>query len=74
MQFKLHVLEDELSESKLETSRSNAETIAIQSNYEIQVAELKSRINEMEEEQLIESGRARIAGEKKETELDEAML
>ena len=58
----MQVLEDELSEAKMTASKSNANSIALKSNYEIQVAELNSRINEMEEEALIESGRARIAG------------
>ena len=59
----MQVLEDELAEAKMTASKSNANSIALKSNYEIQVAELNSRINEMEEEALIESGRARIAGE-----------
>ena len=58
----MQVLEDELAEAKMTASKSNANSIALKSNYEIQVAELNSRINEMEEEALIESGRARIAG------------
>merc|ERR1719410_2780076 len=43
--------------------------MAQKSNYEIQVAELNSRINEMEEEALIDSGRARIAGTRTKMEL-----
>merc|ERR1712038_974669 len=39
------------------------------SNYEIQVAELNSKINELEEETLIDSGRARIAGTRTKMEL-----
>merc|ERR1711974_76804 len=60
--YQMQVLEDELAESKMTASKANANSIALKSNYEIQVAELNSRINEMEEEALIESGRARIAG------------
>merc|ERR1719195_1718098 len=39
------------------------------SNYEIQVAELNTKINELEEETLIDSGRARIAGTRTKMEL-----
>ena len=62
-------MEDELAEAKLETSRANARQISNQSNYEIEIAELKSKINEMEEESLIDSGRARIAGTRTKMEL-----
>ena len=65
----MQVLEDELAEAKMTASKSNANSIALKSNYEIQVAELNSRINEMEEEALIESGRARIAGNTAHTNL-----
>lgn len=56
------VLEDELSEAKLEASKANSKQISNQSNYEIEISELRSKINELEEESLIESGRSRIAG------------
>lgn len=69
MLYKMHVLEDELSEAKLETSRAKAETLSQQSKYEVDMAELKSKINEMEESALIESGRARIAGTRTKMEL-----
>merc|ERR1712018_590463 len=67
--YQLHVLEDELSESKLEASKANAQSMAQKSTYEIQVAELNSKLNEMEEEALIDSGRARIAGTRTKMEL-----
>jgi hypothetical protein len=34
----VHVLEDELAEMKLRASKSNADAIALKSNYEIQVS------------------------------------
>merc|ERR1712087_759723 len=52
-----------------ESAKSNATMTAQKSNYEIQVAELNSKINEMEEESLIDSGRARIAGTRTKMEL-----
>ena len=37
LQYQVHVLEDELAEMKLRASKSNADAIALKSNYEIQV-------------------------------------
>ena len=69
MTYQVHVLEDDLSESKMEAAKAQANMMAQKSNYEIQVAELNSKINEMEEEALIDSGRARIAGTRTKMEL-----
>ena len=69
MTYQVHVLEDELADSKMEAAKSQANMTAQKSNYEIQVAELNSKINEMEEESLIDSGRARIAGTRTKMEL-----
>merc|ERR1712025_1362870 len=52
-----------------EAAKSNATMTAQKSNYEIQVSELNSKINEMEEESLIDSGRAGIAGTRTKMEL-----
>merc|ERR1712025_1466514 len=52
-----------------EAAKSNATMTAQKSNYEIQVSEQNSKINEMEEEALIDSGRARIAGTRTKMEL-----
>merc|ERR1739848_251682 len=60
--YQMQVLEDELGDAKLQCSKVNASSMAQKSNYEIAIAELNSKINELEEESLIESGRARIAG------------
>ena len=69
LQIQLQVLEDELADAKLETSKTNANAISVKANYEIEIAELKSKINELNEEALIESGRARIAGTRTKMEL-----
>merc|ERR1719466_517392 len=69
MTYQLHVLEDELADAKMEAAKSNANMTAQKSNYEIQLSELSSKINEMEEESLIDSGRARIAGTRTKMEL-----
>merc|ERR1719175_273172 len=60
MSYQLHVLEDELADAKMEAAKANANSTALKSNYEIQLSEQNSKINEMEEEALIDSGRARI--------------
>jgi len=69
MSYQLHVLEDELADAKMEAAKANANSMAQKSNYEIQLAEQNSKINEMEEEALIDSGRARIAGTRTKMEL-----
>merc|ERR1711913_11214 len=60
---------DELADAKMESAKSHATMTAQKSNFEIQVSELNSKINEMEEESLIDSGRARIAGTRTKMEL-----
>merc|ERR1719295_1880916 len=69
MSYQLHVLEDELADAKMEAAKANANSTALKSNYEIQLSEQNSKINEMEEEALIDSGRARIAGTRSKMEL-----
>merc|ERR1719435_274502 len=69
MSYQLHVLEDELADAKMEAAKAGANATALKSNYEIQLAEQNSKINEMEEEALIDSGRARIAGTRTKMEL-----
>merc|ERR1712168_868248 len=53
----------------MEAAKAHANMMSQKSNYEIQIAELNSKINEMEEDTLIESGRARIAGTRTKMEL-----
>merc|ERR1711972_574737 len=53
----------------MEAAKANANSTALKSNYEIQLSEQNSKINEMEEEALIDSGRARIAGTRTKMEL-----
>ncbi|CAB4057533.1 unnamed protein product [Lepeophtheirus salmonis] len=67
--LKMQILEDELNDSKIEALKATAKIISEKSTYEIQIAELNSRINELEECALIESGRARIAGTRTKMEL-----
>ena len=58
-----------MADAKMEAAKANANSTALKSNYEIQLSEQNSKINEMEEEALIDSGRARIAGTRTKMEL-----
>ncbi|XP_054012586.1 uncharacterized protein LOC128894695 isoform X2 [Hylaeus anthracinus] len=62
-------LEDELSESRLEVSRLKAELVSEKSASHVKVSELQSRINELEEERMLTSGRTKIPGLKVRMEL-----
>lgn len=55
-------LEDELCESRLLASKLNTELVSEKSSAEVRLAEMQSRLNEYEEERLLSSGRARVAG------------
>ncbi|XP_047984904.1 myosin-11 isoform X2 [Leguminivora glycinivorella] len=55
-------LEDELCDSRLNASKLNTELISEKSSAEVRLAEMQSKLNEYEEERLLSSGRARIAG------------
>ncbi|XP_014234471.1 putative uncharacterized protein MYH16 isoform X1 [Trichogramma pretiosum] len=62
-------LEDELSEAKLESNKLRTEIISEKSAWEIKLSEMQSRINELEEERLLASGRTKIPGLKVRMEL-----
>ncbi|XP_043248783.1 trichohyalin isoform X3 [Colletes gigas] len=62
-------LEDELSETRLEASRLKAELVSEKSASHVKVSELQSRINELEEERVLNSGRTKIPGLKVRMEL-----
>ncbi|XP_053618197.1 trichohyalin isoform X2 [Plodia interpunctella] len=55
-------LEDELCESRMLASKLNTELVSEKSAAEVRFAEMQSRLNEYEEERLLSSGRARVAG------------
>ncbi|KPJ16659.1 Coiled-coil domain-containing protein 165 [Papilio machaon] len=55
-------LEDELCEARLLSSKLNTELVSERSQAEVRLAEMQSRLNEYEEERLLSSGRARVAG------------
>ncbi|XP_016843513.1 myosin-7 isoform X2 [Nasonia vitripennis] len=62
-------LEDELSEAKLEASKYKTELVSEKSAWEIKLSEMQSRINELEEERLLASGRTKMPGLKVRMEL-----
>ncbi|XP_066588703.1 myosin-2 heavy chain isoform X2 [Prorops nasuta] len=62
-------MEDELSESKLEVSKLRTEMVSEKSAWHVKLAEMQSRINELEEERMLTSGRSKIPGLKVRMEL-----
>lgn len=62
-------LEDELCEAKLENSKLKTELVSEKTSSEIKISEMKSRLNEYEEERLLASGRTKIPGIKTKLEL-----
>ncbi|XP_011496376.1 PREDICTED: protein MLP1 [Ceratosolen solmsi marchali] len=62
-------IEDELSEAKLEASKLKTEIVSEKSASEIKLSEMQSRINELEEERLLASGRTKMPGMKVRMEL-----
>lgn len=55
-------MEDELSEARLESSRLKTELVSERSSWEVKISELHSRVNELEEEKILSSGRTKIVG------------
>ncbi|XP_048263718.1 trichohyalin isoform X5 [Bombus terrestris] len=69
LETQINSLEDELSEARLEASRLKAELVSEKSASHVKVSELQSRINELEEEKVLTSGRTKIPGLKVRMEL-----
>nr|CAD7445857.1 unnamed protein product [Timema bartmani] len=62
-------MEDELSESRLEGSKLKTELISERSSWEVKMSEMQSRINELEEDRILTSGRSKIPGMRTRMEL-----
>ncbi|KAJ8684430.1 hypothetical protein QAD02_020222 [Eretmocerus hayati] len=62
-------LEDELSEAKLDASKLKTELASEKSAWDIKLSEMQSRVNELEEDRLLSSGRTKIPGLKVRMEL-----
>ncbi|XP_031627694.1 myosin heavy chain, non-muscle isoform X3 [Contarinia nasturtii] len=69
LEQKIGNLEDELCETRLETSKLKNELVSEKTGAEIKLSELQSRINEYEEERLLGSGRTKMPGMKTKLEL-----
>ncbi|XP_067009109.2 uncharacterized protein [Anabrus simplex] len=62
-------MEDELSEARLESSKLKTELISERSSWEVKMSEMQSRINELEEDKILTSGRTKIPGMRTRMEL-----
>ncbi|KAK9889152.1 hypothetical protein WA026_004426 [Henosepilachna vigintioctopunctata] len=62
LESQLSSLEDELSETKLECSKLKTQLVSDKSGYEVKILEMQTKINELEEEKILNSGRTKIAG------------
>ncbi|XP_039280086.1 myosin-2 heavy chain [Nilaparvata lugens] len=69
LEQQINCMEDELSESRLEASRLKTELVSERSAWEVKLSEMNSKINELEEERLMASGRTKISGLKTRMEL-----
>ncbi|XP_015109480.1 putative uncharacterized protein MYH16 isoform X2 [Diachasma alloeum] len=69
LERQISLMEDELSESKLEASKLKTELISERSAWQIKLSELQSRVNELEEDRILVSGRTKIPGLKARIEL-----
>ncbi|KAF7281936.1 hypothetical protein GWI33_004055 [Rhynchophorus ferrugineus] len=69
LEQQISCMEDELSESRLESSRLKTELISERSSWEVRLSELHSKINELEEEKVLNSGRTKIMGLRTKMEL-----
>lgn len=62
LEQQISCMEDELSEARLECSRLKTELVSERSNWEVKLSEFHSRVNELEEEKVLNSGRTKIVG------------
>ncbi|RZC34944.1 leucine-rich repeat-containing protein [Asbolus verrucosus] len=62
LEQQISCMEDELSEARLECSRLKTELVSERSSWEVKMSELHSRVNELEEEKILSSGRTKIVG------------
>uniref|UniRef100_A0A1B6EGY0 Uncharacterized protein n=1 Tax=Clastoptera arizonana TaxID=38151 RepID=A0A1B6EGY0_9HEMI len=69
LEQQISCMEDEVSEVRLENSRLKTELVSEKSAWEVKQSELMSKLNEMEEERILNSGRTKVAGLKSRLEL-----
>ncbi|EEB17139.1 Centromeric protein E, putative [Pediculus humanus corporis] len=69
LEQQISCMEDELTESRLECSKLKTELVSEKSAWEVKISELQSKINELEEEKILSSGRTKIVGLRTKMEL-----
>ncbi|KAF7996678.1 hypothetical protein HCN44_002324 [Aphidius gifuensis] len=69
LETQISIMEDELSECRLESSKLKTEYVSEKSGWQIKLSEMQSRINELEEERILASGRTKIPGIRSRIEL-----
>ncbi|XP_046425058.1 intracellular protein transport protein USO1 isoform X1 [Neodiprion fabricii] len=69
LEKQISCMEDELSETRLESSKLKTELVSERSAWQVKLSEMQSRVNELEEERLLSSGRTKIPGLKVRMEL-----
>lgn len=62
LEQQISCMEDELSEARLESSRLKTELVSERSSWEVKLSEFHSKVNELEEEKVLNSGRTKIVG------------
>ncbi|XP_057661473.1 early endosome antigen 1 isoform X2 [Diorhabda carinulata] len=62
LEQQISCMEDELSEARLEASRLKTELVSERSSFEVRLSEMHSKINELEEEKVLNSGRTKVVG------------
>ncbi|CAG9855281.1 unnamed protein product [Phyllotreta striolata] len=62
LEQQISCMEDELSEARLECSRLKTELVSERSTFEVKLSEMHSKVNELEEEKVLSSGRTKIVG------------
>ncbi|KAK6617793.1 hypothetical protein RUM43_014021 [Polyplax serrata] len=69
LEQQISCLEDELSESRLECSKLRTELVSERSVRDVKLSELQSKVNELEEEKILSSGRTKVSGLRTKMEL-----
>ncbi|KAL1492930.1 hypothetical protein ABEB36_011094 [Hypothenemus hampei] len=69
LEQQISCMEDELSEARLESSRLKTELVSERSSWDVRLSELHSKVNELEEEKVLSSGRTKIVGLRTKMEL-----
>ncbi|CAG0901816.1 unnamed protein product [Cyprideis torosa] len=66
---RIQSLEDQISEARMESVRTKTDLATQKAGWELRMAQLQTRINELEEEKILSSGRSRLSGLRSKLEL-----